>query len=134
MSDEQEEEQKMYQFGESLRRLENRVEDNMNFQSKAFDNLNGTLKGIEKILSTFSNMSKEQTKQKIILKSVVDDLKEIKEFKSQSDCRTHGLEIKTLKENLSSKAESTTLLFNGFLLASFASSLTAFFTWLFTKT
>lgn len=128
----QTEEEKMYQFGEALRRLE----DNAAYQNETLKTMNQTLEGIGKVLERFSGLSEDQTRLKTVVEGLVRDNEEIKEFMKNSSCKEHTVKLKSLKEGLKANQEADNSQNKNIVtvvITAFGALITGLITWFATK-
>lgn len=104
-------EKKVYQLEETLKEMKSSMSD----QHKTMSEMGAVLKEIGETMKSFSKISEEQIRQKMILKRLGDESKDFKEFMKRSSCQTHSSEIKALKNS------------NGFKNTGYLNLITSFF-------
>ena len=98
-------EEDMYQFEMALKE----VKDEVRSQNHILSEVSNVLKNIDKTMQGFSSINREQAKQKVTIKNLEEDIRELKEFQKQADCRTNKAAIKNLQAADSSKNNSAVL-------------------------
>ena len=117
--------QSVYQLQKTLERMES----GMNSQAKILSDMSTVLKDINETMKSFSVISNEQTRQKVIVQNLEEDSKLFKKFIRNSNCKAHGVSIDSLQKSDSSKSNIVSMAIIGFITA----LVTGFLAWMLTK-